>query len=173
MTIGCPVVEEPFSVQPFCHSWILARFTKDKMHICTFLVCSSLHGTTLFHFHIQTEVTSLRIIRISFFVAEYPPGIRKHDRPQLIRSLPSQTSTILTNTFLTGNISARATYKFQVVASQYRDLSGTMCIYGFSSVWSYNISSKLWKATLKHPVYFRCRFASTYTVRSPALRARK
>jgi hypothetical protein len=105
------------------------------MHICTFHVwCSSLHGTTLFHFHIQTEVTSLRIIRISFLVAEYPPAIRKHDRPQLIRSLPSQTSTILTSTFLTGNILARATYKFQVAVSQYRDLSGTMCQFYFSIV---------------------------------------
>jgi hypothetical protein len=131
MTIRCPAVGEHFCVQPFCLSWISARFTKDKMHICTFLVrCSSfcrlLHGTALPHFHFQTQVhiASDHTCFLPFpLAAEHLPGTRNH-KPYLIRILPTQRSTILTKILPTRNPSARARYKIDVDVSQNRDLSG-------------------------------------------------
>jgi hypothetical protein len=56
----CPAIGEPFSVKQFCFSWIPARFTKDKTHVCIFLVrvvhFAVSHGKTLLHFSIRTEV---------------------------------------------------------------------------------------------------------------------
>jgi hypothetical protein len=50
MTTACQMVQELLSIESFCHTWGPARFAKDQLYICL------LHGSTLPHFRIQTEV---------------------------------------------------------------------------------------------------------------------
>jgi hypothetical protein len=109
------------------------------------------HGTSLLHYHIQNK--SPLIKRISFVSRSNKLlGVRNHNKPQLIRILQTQTSTILTKKFPAGNLTARVTYKLQVDVPQNIDFSGPMyfCISYFSMV--INISSKLLKEILNPPV---------------------
>jgi hypothetical protein len=129
---GYPAIVEHFSAQLFCLSWKSARFTKDMIHVCIFLVCVVHFADCYMKPFSFTSTSKLRykspqIIQIFFLshisylraseiitnhrwleyylhrqVSYWPRNFQAR-----ISVLPTQTLIILTRKFPTGNLSVR------------------------------------------------------------------